>query len=78
MNNEHTVTWMKCPQCQAELNAKPNKEWTYRNKYYQVKSYKCPKCDQTTMFYYHNNEISHTITPKKGIRKKRKKTTNTE
>ncbi|MCJ7634837.1 hypothetical protein MUP77_20910 [Candidatus Bathyarchaeota archaeon] len=52
---------MKCPRCKAELAKTPNKEWNYRNKYYQVKSYKCPNCGKTSMIYYHDNKFSHTI-----------------
>lgn len=50
----------KCPRCGTYV-AQYTKEWDYRHRYYHVKKYYCPKCEQIFMEYFHNNKLSHTI-----------------
>jgi ssDNA-binding Zn-finger/Zn-ribbon topoisomerase 1 len=53
---------MKCPYCgMASLPILPTKEWNYRNEYYHVKAYECPKCGKKFREYYHCGNLKFTI-----------------
>jgi hypothetical protein len=49
-----------CPACNNEVSYYL-KAWKYDNKYYSVKSCKCPICDLAFRAYFHEGRFSHTV-----------------
>jgi cytidine deaminase len=61
---------MQCPRCSSEVPNKATKEWSFKNSYYIVKKYPCPKCKKSIFEYYHDDKLRFTIPSKNGKKNK--------